>query len=230
MITFVTLNTISSDLMNIIRGAQISQSEPISKRQIEEWIHEYRAKLLKQDLDKGKMPNPDYIQTIQALELEEVDESEGSISSDIKTFRTKITIPTTLDLNFKSGILYVGTVNGREIQFSPEQRARWQQYKKYTKNDAIAYLKGGYIYVHNDKELRYITVRGIFEIPPEVSHLSNTNEVQTDVTGDSKYPIPIDKLPTLKEMILKGELGISSQAFSDIENDLSTKVESNVTE
>ena len=59
MITFVTLATITSDLLNIIRGAHISQSEPISKRQVEGWIHQYRAFLLKQDLDKSKMPNPE---------------------------------------------------------------------------------------------------------------------------------------------------------------------------
>ena len=220
MISFITLNTIITDLLLVIRGSQLSQSESISKRQIEGWIHQYRGRLLKQDLDKGKIPNPDYIQTIQALELEEVDEAEGStISTDYKTFRTTIELPKTIDLNFTSGFTYIGTTTGEEIQFSSELRSKWQQHKKYTANDRIAYLKGNKIYVTNDKELRYITVRGIFEIPPEVSHLSNTNEVVTDVTIDSYYPIPINILPTLKQMILKGELGIESQAPSDITND-----------
>ena len=69
MIEFVTIDTIVSDLLNIIRGAQVTQSEPISKRQLEAWIHQYRALLIKQDMDKGKMPNPDYIQTIQDMIL-----------------------------------------------------------------------------------------------------------------------------------------------------------------
>lgn len=229
MITFVTLNTITTDLLNIIRGAQVTQSEPISKRQLEAWAHEYRALLLKQDLDKGKMPNPDYIQTIQALELEEVDESEGSIASDMKTFRTKIQVPNTIDLNFKPGFTYIGTINGREIQFSPESRARWQEFKTYTKNDPIAYLKGGYLYVHNDKNLRYITVRGIFEVPPEVSHLNNPNETITDVTENSPYPIPINIIPVLKEMILSKELGIEVKAYSDNKTDAEAEVSPNFT-
>lgn len=228
MIQFVTLNTITTDLLNIIRGSQISQSEPISKRQLEAWVHEYRAKLLKQDLDKGKMPNPDYIQTIQALELEEVDESEGSIASDIKTFRTKLQVPKMIDLNFKSGFMYIGTINGREIQFVPEGRARWQQYKKYTGGDPIAYLKNKYIYVENDKELRWLTVRGIAEVPTEISHLNNPNESVEDSTMNSSYPIPINLIPTLKEMILKGELGIEVNAFSDTKNDSNSKVEPNI--
>jgi len=230
MIEFVTLATITSDLKNIIRGAQLTQSEPISDRQIESWVHQYRAKILKQDLDKGKMPNPDYIQTIQALELEEVDEAEGTtLSTDYKTFRTKIQLPNTIDLNFKPGFTYIGTITGQEIQFVPQGRSQWQQYKKYTGEDRIAYLRDKYIYVTNDKELRYITVRGIFEVPTEVSHLSNTNEVITDATEDTAYPIPIDKIPLLKEMILKLELGIEAQAYSDITQDSASKVEPNLT-
>ena len=229
MITFVTLATITTDLLNIVRGSQLSQSEPISKRQIEGWIHEYRARILKQDLDKGKMPNPDYIQTIQALELEEVGESEDSeISTNFRTFRTMITLPNTIDLNFKSGFTYVGTINGQEIQFSSEAKARWQEFKKYTANDRVAYLKDKYLYVTNDKELRYITVRGVFEIPPEVSHLSNPNETITDVTENSAYPMPINKISTLKEMILKTELNIESSSYSDIDNDSASKTEPNI--
>ena len=227
MITFVTLSTITNDLLNIIRGAQVTQSEPISKRQIESWIHQYRSVLLKQDMNKGKMPNPDYIQTIQALELEEVDEVEGSTqSTDYKTFRSTITLPKTIDLNFKTGFTYIGTITGQEIQFVSETRARWQEYQKYAGLERIAYLKDGYLYVTNDKELKYLTVRGLFEIPTEISHLSNSNEVITDATENSVYPIPINMIPTLKQMILKQELGIESQAYSDTENESASKLDS----
>lgn len=227
MLQFVTLNTITTDLLNIIRGAQITQSEPISKRQLEAWVHQYRAKILKQDLDKNKIPNPDYIQTLQALELEEVDEAEGStVSTDYKTFRTKLVLPKTLDLNFKSGFMYIGTITGQEIQFVPEGRTRWQEYKRYTPNSRLCYLKDGYLYVTNDKEIRYITVRGVFEIPTEVSHLENPNEAVTDVTENSEYPIPIDKVPVLKQMILQGELGVEARAYSDVTNDGAHEVKS----
>ncbi len=221
MIKFVTLNTIIHDLLEIVRGAQVSRSEPISLRQIEAWVHQYRAKLLKQDLDKGKHPNSDYIQTIQALELVEVDEAEGTpITTGYRTFRTKVQLPKTVNLNFKPGFTYVGTITGQEFQFSPEERARWQPFRKYTSGDKIAYLKDKYLYVHNDKEIRYITVRGIFEIPPEVDQIN-------DGAGlDNEYPIPIDMLPVLKEMILKQELNIEVKAYSDITNESASKHES----
>ena len=229
MIQFVTLSTITTDLLNIIRGAQLTQSEPISRRQIEAWIHQYRAKLLKQDLDKGKLVNSDYIQTLQALELEEVDEAQGTTeTTDYKTFRSKLQLPNTLDLNFKAGFTYIGTITGQEIQFGSEAKARWQEWKKYTANDRIAYLKDGYLYVTNDKDIRYITVRGVFEIPSEVSHLDNPRESVTDITENSPYPIPINIIPTLKQMIIKGELRIEAMAPSDVTNDSASKLDPNV--
>ena len=230
MIQFITLNTITTDLLNIIRGAQLTQSEPISKRQLEAWVHEYRAKLIKQDLDKGKLINSDYTQSLRALELEEVDEAEGTtVDTDYQTFRTILQLPNTIDLNFKAGFTYIDTITGQEIQFSSEAKSRWQEYKKYTSSDPIAYLKDSYIYVTNDKEIRYITVRGVFEIPPEVSHLDNPKESVTDVTENSPYPIPINMVPTLKQMILQGELGIEARAYSDITSDSAAKVEPNTT-
>jgi hypothetical protein len=229
MISFVTINTIVSDLLLQIRGSQLTQSETISKRQVENWVHQYRALLLKQEWDKKKYISPDWTQTIQALELEEVTEAEGSIlDTDYKTFRTKIQVPNTISHNWGSGFLSITTINGQEIQFSPESRSRWQKHKKYTSNDPIAYLKNGYLYVENDKELRYISTKGLHEVPPEVSHLNNPNETIEDVNENSPYPIPIAILPTLKQMILKQELGIISQAWSDVQNDSASDTEPNV--
>ena len=73
-----------------------------------------------------------------------------------------------------------------------------------------------------------MTVRGIFEIPTEISHLNNANEVITDATEDTEYPIPINLIPTLKEMILSKELGIMAQAPSDLENESASILESNI--
>ena len=86
----VSLDKIVYDLLLIIRGSNVSQSEPISTRQLEEWAHQYRAVLLRRDLDKNRMPNPDYIQEIPNLALSAVEGSEAStIGSDCYIFRRK---------------------------------------------------------------------------------------------------------------------------------------------
>jgi len=221
---FVTLNGIVTDLLLTVRGSKISKSETISKRQIEEWIHQYRGLLLKQDLDKGKTPNPDYIQEIDHLKLEAIDTAGtnmtiNGISAENIILRTELEIPKTIDLNFKSGFMYIGTVDGTEIQFIPEGRSKWQSFKKYTSNDSICFLRGGYLYIMNNKPIEFISVRGIFEVPSEVGRFVNPITNQPYFNLDSKYPIPINMVSTLKQMILKGELGIESQSPSDTKND-----------
>lgn len=228
MITFVTLDNIITDLLNIIRGAKISQSETITRRQVEEWVNEYRAILLKQDLDKGKMPNPDYIQEIPGMLLEVVDRSvETDLDSTQYNMRTKLQIPKTIDLNFKSGIMFVGTVDGREIQFVPEGRARWQQYKRFTSRDTIAFLRNRRMYIYGVRPIEAITIRGIFEVPTEVGNFINPNADTVTMGYRDPYPIPASLIPVLKEMILSKELGIMSQAPSDNKNDSSNEVSLN---
>jgi hypothetical protein len=226
MIKFTTLNTIVMDLLNIVRSSNISRSELISPRQIEMWVHQYRAFLIKQDLDKGKTPNPDYIQEIPGLRLEVVDRSKGSDLPSIEyLLRTVLELPKTIDLNFKPGFTYVGTIDGREIQLIPQGRSKWQRYKKYTSNDNTAYLKSNRLYIEMVSPLESITVRGIFEVPTEVSNFDNSHADYTYATWDSPYPIPINMIPTLKEMILKKELGITVQSTSDLTNDASNVLE-----
>ena len=60
--TFTTLNTIIEDILKIASGSIISASNPFSRRQIEDWVHQYRAILLARELDRDNYVNPDYIQ------------------------------------------------------------------------------------------------------------------------------------------------------------------------
>jgi hypothetical protein len=231
MIEFVSLNAIVTDLLEIIRQAKVSRSEPISKRQLEGWVHQYRALLIKRDLDKGKMPNPDYIQKIPSIKLKVVDRADGgSIESNSYMLKTKLALPNTLDLNNKSGFMYIGTIDGKEFQFISEGRSQWQQYKKYTAYDNLVFLRNNYLYLLAVTPVRYISARGVFEIPTEVSNFINSNMPTRSTDLDDHYPMPINMIPTLKELLLKGELGIEYKVPSDISNDSQHKVSSNIKE
>lgn len=217
-----------TDLIAVIRGSKVTQSETISRRQVEEWINEYRALLIKQDMDKGKMPNPDYIQEIPALQLEVIDRSTGAdMMSETYFMRTKLTVPKTIDLNFKPGLMYVGTIDGKEIQFVPESRTSFQQYKRFTGSDPLAFLRNRKIHVNNVTPMDSITIRGIFEVPTEVGNFINPNADVVTFGYRDAYPIPANMVPALKEMILSKELGIMSQSPSDNKNDGSNDVSLN---
>ena len=226
---FVTLNIIITDLLNIIRSAKVNASEPISRKQLETWIHQYRALLLKRDLDKNKKPNPDYLQDI-VVELEPVDYlgADTLINSDNTSYRTVLQIPNTLDLNFNSGIMYIGDLSKNEIQLMSHLRSNRQVDRKYTKNDPTAYLKDRYIWVNNPNGLKYILVSGVFENPVEVYELVNPLTQQKLASYNIKYPIPMNLLPTLKEMILSKELGIIVSTLSDNTNDSNSLLEQNI--
>jgi len=218
---FVTLSTIVEDLLLIVRGSRLANSEVLSKRQIESWINQYRAVLLRQSVSNGDVVNPDYIQTIPSVELVPVD-AAGEISN-IETgsiiYRTKEKIPNTINLKYMSGITFVGTLNRKRIQLVPSHRAEFQLYKKFTASETLAYLEDGYVFVINPFGLRYITIRGIAEVPSDWASFTNTTMTAQDFNMNSKYPIPINILPALKQLILEREIGIESVAPGDISND-----------
>jgi hypothetical protein len=219
---FKTLDAIITDLLLVIRNSNISRTEEISPRQVENWVHQYRSKLLKQDIDKGKYPNPDYIQELGCIELESIEQLENStVKTGEYIMRTTQVLPTTINLNHKSGILAVTTADGSDIQLIPQTRSNKQKYKKYTSQDLLAYLKNNYLYiVSKNNPVKYVNVRGIFEIPTDAAEFYNSCLEQNcyDINNDA-YPLPTDMFPTLKEMIIKGELGVMVQAPSDESND-----------
>jgi len=209
---FVTLNTIIEDLLKVIRGSIINSSDPISKRQVEDWVHQYRAELIRQDMVKGYYPNPDYIQEIPFLALED--------SAWADYWQTVKELPKTLDIRFKSGITWVGDTHRNEYTLVPSHRLVWQQYKRYTPNDRLAALENSKLLISKKPfPVDEITVRGIFENPMEVARFANPTIEEPLPNIDFPYPIPNSKIPTLKEMILKNELKIEVSAPVDTTND-----------
>jgi len=172
-IEFVSLAAITQDLLYIIRGSQVTQSESISWRQIENWIHQYRALMIKRDLDKNKSPNPDYIQEIPSIKLIKVDKigRYSTITTGEYSYRTEMELPKTIDLNFKSGIIFICTLDGQEIQLIPQSRAEWRRHRKYSNREPYAYLRNGFLYVEGPNAVSHIFIRGIFEVPTEVDNL-----------------------------------------------------------
>lgn len=245
---FETINTITEDLLLAARGSKISRSETISKRQIENWVHQYRALLLSRDLDKGRHANPDYIQEIPFLELEQVSLEGNGVTLGFPyefdfplvegdrvpgtnyLLRTKLEIPKCIDLNFKPGFTFIGTVDGTEFQLMPEHRSRWQQHKRWGSNQTVAYYKyDRRIYLtNNNPDLDYISIRGIFENPAETARFVNPTTGITYFDINSRYPVPNNMVPVIKEMILSKELKVEASQPSDNKNDSFSGVSQNI--
>ena len=221
-VEFQSILVLVRDTIRTIRGSVESQSETISDIQVEGWIHQYRSLLLKQDLDKGKDADPSYIQELKGLKVSPVDSSEISIKPVNKyVLRTNLQLPKLIDLNYGPAITYLGTADGRELQYVPQGRVRWQQYKTYTQNDPLVYLKNQYLYIQGSNEvIEYIDLRGVFELPLEVARFYNpTFGPQVFDVSTYKYPIPLNMVPVLKDMIMQKEFGVMLKVPSDLKND-----------
>ena len=72
-----TLNTIIDDILLELRNSNIANTESISRIQIEQWIINYRTLLIKQDIDKGRTINPQYVQTLSNIHLERIEPTTG---------------------------------------------------------------------------------------------------------------------------------------------------------
>lgn len=208
-----TLDSIIDDILLELRNHNISESEPVSRIQIEQWVVQYRSILIKQDIDKGRDINPSYEQTIYDVDLELVE----NISYNTLIFnrlKSNIKIPKAIDLHYKSGITSILDLHGNEIQLMSEKRSNMQKYRRYTDSDYTAYMKDDYLYLNGPMIIEKVEVNGIFENPSEVPGF--------DYTG--VYPIPANMLPTLKELIFAKELKITlptdskNNSNNDLEN------------
>lgn len=208
---FNTLNTIISDIMETIRNGHVAQSENISRLQVEQWIHTYRALLLKQDIDKDGDINPQYIQYMDGVSLDLIQESKiGDRSTGSHMLETSIELPKLLDLNHRSGLVSIMDMYGNAIQLGSRSKAKYQTSRKYTCNDYIAFIRGKKLRIEGPDLIEYVNLGVIAENPSEVEKICGSY--------DQPYPIPADKIPVLKELIFQKELGIRLNVLSDTSN------------
>ena len=126
--TFNSLNAIIDDIYNILRDNNVSESENLSRIQVEQWIHQYRAYLIKQDLDKGRDINESYVQTIGPLHISKV----RNCPTDGYNYKSDEELPKFIDLHFGSGLICVKDLDGNLIQVGTETKAKYQINRKYT--------------------------------------------------------------------------------------------------
>lgn len=200
-----TLNTIIDDILLELRNSSVAESEHISRIQIEQWIANYRAVLIKQDIDKGRDINPMYIQTMPCIHLDKVDTVAGKIE-----YKSNIELPKLIDFHFRTGLVYVRDMYGNLIQLGHETKMKYQRYRKYTCGDYIAYIKNNRLYIEgSDNQLEWVEIGIIAENPADLNECFDP---------DSEYPVPAHMIPVIKDMIFSKELNIMHQMPSDETN------------
>lgn len=200
-----TLNTLIDDILLELRNSSVAESEHISRIQIEQWLANYRAVLIRQDLDKGRDINPMYVQTIPCVHLSKIDTPFGKIE-----YKSDIELPKLIDFHFRTGLVYVKDMYGNLIQLGHETKMKYQRYRKYTCGDYIAYIKNNRLYIEgSDNQLEWVEIGIIAENPADLNECFDP---------DIEYPVPAHMIPVIKDMIFSKELNIMHQMPSDETN------------
>lgn len=203
----MTLNELVDNILLIARNSNITESEHLSRIQVEKWIIYYRAQLIKQNIDKGRDINELYLTTIEPIHLDK----EETVAPGKIVYVGDKELPKLIDFNYKPGVIAVRDLYGNLIQLGSYTKAKLQKYRKATCKDYIAWVKGNKIYVEGDSnQLEYISVDVIAEDPTELAACFDP---------DKEFPIPAAMIPIITQMILERELRTLVSMPSDTTND-----------
>jgi hypothetical protein len=222
------LSEIISTIRNLPRGGQGDfDDNAYTDRQLAFVVNYYRAKLIRQDLNKGKYLTQYYNQVLGKVRIVKATKVEcGGLDCEIDNviLRTEGVVPNTVDTNDKNVINYVGTIDGNTTwQRTTFQSSKYEQYSKYTGNRTKYYELNGYIYIVNppSNTLKYITIVGTFEDPLKVNEFKKT--ACDDSTFcfdpfDMEYPLGIDQVDTIYKLIIATEFRFNHVLQYDTEN------------
>lgn len=214
----MTLSNIIDNIIQIARNNNVTESEHLSRYQVQLWINYYRAYMVKQWIDKEKrLDNIDemFIQTIEPIHLDKVETAPGKI-----VYVGDKELPKLIKFNKRVGIVAVRDMYGNIIQLGDYTKAKLQKYRKATCADYIAWVKNSKIYVEGDSDqLEWISVDVISEDPTDLGNCWNP---------DDEYPIPAAMIPTIIQLILQNELRIQVAMPSDTTNDSADNTQNRV--
>jgi hypothetical protein len=204
-------NEIVYNLKNVYRGGITSDDETMSDRQLIFIFNYYRAKLIREDLNKGRTIDRSIIQDLGCVPVECVDASEccDITDSGSTVIRTVNPIPEFLELYAKDLLMFVGTVDkATSFQVTSEAQVRWGMYNKYTGKSTKAFMRDNknYLYIANaPKGIELINIQGVFQNPEEASKFNHCDG-RPCFDKDNEYPLSAHMLPIINELIMSKEL------------------------
>ena len=217
----MTLNEISYNLLNLVRGGLSNQDEAISLEQIKFNIKHYRAMFIRRDYAKNGFSSRHVEQDLGCVSLQPVNASKccGLPVEDV-VYRTTEPLPKTIRYNFEEAITYIGDVTGtKTIPLVPSNTVRFLAYDVHTKGRYKAYMIEDYLYVYNADGIDTINVRGVFEDPSDVANYGDCAKGLCYDADKDPFPIPMDMLNLINQGVLNGELSLLTTTFSDTTND-----------
>lgn len=202
----MTLNQQVSDIRNIATSGSNSVDFRVEDSQIKYWIHQFRAMLISQAIQKKQDITTSWLQTISCLELEQVDSSECcDETTECYVLRTIETLPRTIEGFNQDMIVRVESLNGNVIPRTSQFGSKYDKYAKWSSNKTKWFLKNDRIYVINNQFLSKINVIGIFEDPTTLAAYNSCDEAPC-YSDNSNYPCSFKMANDITNLVLKTKI------------------------
>jgi len=197
----MTLNEISENIAFAL-GDQFNDT---LKQAIKHTVIVYRAKLIRDDINRNFISHTDYFQSFVSP-LEEINLVEGDDST--KMLRTVNKIPTPLFLPYgKTSFKFVGQVDGgASFVYAHIEEYKFLKDLQYQHNVIYYTWENNYIYILNNLKLCAIRISGIFTDPRDIN--LSCEEKQYMFTDDKEFPIAAHLLVTIEKGIINGDFPV----------------------
>jgi len=217
-----TLDQYAYNIRNIARGGQgDSDDERLKIKQIKFWINGYRASGIFQVSDYGKNIDPQLIQDLGVVPLQEVDKADSDCPKvEWGCTIKKVVIPKLVDFPEMRALSYVGKIDKQSpfIVNYPDV-AQYKAETKFGHLSSRAFLIGQNLYVilvEDDVNMAFINFRGVFEEPENVeAYPSEGCDVKCYDSSTDPYPMPFRLYEYVLTSILRNELNWTTQAIND---------------
>lgn len=227
------LSEIVYNIKNLLSGGITSDDENLSNAQIAFMVGYYRARLYKQDVEKGRNSKELWIQNLGQVPLQQADKNE-CCDIDACILRTVNQIPKPIETSGALNLTFVGNTNGRPYQKDTHNGMYWSHANKYTGNITRWYYQNGYLYIVNPPTvmLDHINVQGIFEDPMVAQKFRTcdcpNNETCIDEDSlDFEYSMPLHYTDLIVKMVAQTEIQLLVSMPADLTNDSVDQVQQN---
>lgn len=222
--TYISLRDIIDDILLLVRNNNISESEDLSRAQIELWVKAWRRQLWRERRDQLKdqlklrdailedwlnLTDEEFFKVKEVM-LELDDTEDETLPPNTK--RSKETLDGILDNSWRS-ILAIHDRSGENIQYMNHIRRHYQYNRKYTFGELTAYYSDDkHIYVQgltDGGQLKYIWVLALYEVDDDDNDEGN---------DEDDIKIPSWMVPLIKQRIMQNELAFMLNRPSDDSN------------
>lgn len=210
----VSRNEIVYDIFEQLRK-HISDDDAIDVRQLEVWVKDYRAEMLKQRFDKNPFNIEDtFIQYLPELDVEKVDSSSVTgLTSGRYLMKITKAIPATIRRKGYTGtLLHIGSSDKLNHSFTITDYATAidSGNGRFNRDEIFAFPYNGYIYLYSKgdvtKTIYHVDIQGVFEDPKEAYLVTQASSVYT---GDENFYTSRDIKKAIVVSILKDKYGIN---------------------